>query len=191
MWDVFGALFHNSVGVTRARQNPCLLAQGKWILVQGKEAEVDPDTIKMYTILVTSQFHISSLSEDSYLLSFTIRENGIQKKEIQASKNKLRANGPKPQLAPGTSSAFLFSSCPGDLHVVSIKMACWVCSIEVQSHTTLYDFLVSCSHWWLCTTSTRFHLPNTLPPPSLWQWPPRLRSTEKTIAAAVTFNVLW
>ena len=125
MWDVFGALFHNSVGVTRARQNPCLLAQGKWILVQGKEAEVDPDTIKMYTILVTSQFHISSLSEDSYLLSFTIRENGIQKKEIQASKNKLRANGPKPQLAPGTSSAFLFSSCPGDLHVVSIKMAEW------------------------------------------------------------------
>ena len=49
----------------------------------------------------------SSLSED--YITFVIHiKNGTQKKEIWASKNKLQASWPKPQLAPEASWKFLF-----------------------------------------------------------------------------------
>ena len=46
----------------------------------------------MYTFSDLSHNDISSLSEDYCLLSFTVRENSAQKKEIQATKNKLLAS---------------------------------------------------------------------------------------------------
>ena len=54
----------------------------------------------MYTFSDLSHNDISSLSEDYCLLSFAVRENGAQKKEIQATKNKLWESEPEPQLAP-------------------------------------------------------------------------------------------
>ena len=104
----------------RARQNPCPLARSKWFSCAGQagfpgnlpagQVKLSP-RLQQRTHLVTSHYDISSLSEEYCILSFTAQgRNGIQKKEIRASKNKLQASGPKPQLAPRTLISCKFIS---------------------------------------------------------------------------------
>ena len=69
-----------------------------------RASKAEPKSLKMYTFK-TSHYDILSLSEDDCL---TIRKKRHTKKEIRASKNKLRASEPKPQFAQGQAENLFF-----------------------------------------------------------------------------------
>ena len=100
----------------RARQNPvhlpgaseflCGARRSPWQLAC-RASKVEPETLTMYTFSDFILWHFELIRRR---LPFFIHsgKKDTQKKEIRASKNKLRASGPKPHLAPGTSWKFIF-----------------------------------------------------------------------------------
>ena len=74
----------------------CGASRPPWQLAR-RANEVDPKTIKMYTF---SDFTPRYFEKTSAFCHSRQGKNGTQKKETRKSNNKLRASGPKPQLAP-------------------------------------------------------------------------------------------